>query len=231
MHADLFRMKRAQLVDFMASTQAVKSPDVREAFQAVPRERFFPENAREHAYGDDAYPIGFGQTISQPSTIAVMLELLRVRPGHKVLEVGSGCGYVLALLSHLVGEQGKVFGVEFVKELAERSKDALEDTRRKNATVVQADGSGGLPDQAPFDRILISAACPFIPKPLFDQLTEGGRVVGPVGDSHTQVMTILVKKKGQLLKEEFLENYYQFVPLKGKHGFGGLGQGGLGREL
>ena len=215
----------------MCTSQAIKSANVCQAFREVPRERFFPENAREHAYGDDAYSIGFGQTISQPSTLAVMLELLQARPGHKVLEVGSGCGYVLALLSRLVGEQGKVFGVEFVKELAERSKEALEDLRCQNATVTQGDGSGGLPGQAPFDRILVSAACPFIPKPLFDQLTEGGRVVGPVGDSHTQVMTILIKKKGQLLKEEFLENYYQFVPLKGKHGFGGLGQGGLGREL
>lgn len=220
MREDFFSLKRAQLVAFMETNQAIKSRPVREAFASVKRELFFPAQAREHAYEDEAYPIGLGQTISQPSTIAAMLELMQVKSGHKVLEVGSGCGYVLALLSNLVGAQGQVYGVELLKELADHSEKTLEEAGCKNVEVRQGDGSAGWPEKAPFDRVLVSAACPFIPKPLFDQLAEGGRVVGPVGDAHTQLLTTLTKKKGQLLKEEFVENYYAFVPLKGRHGFG-----------
>ncbi|HIH17080.1 MAG TPA: protein-L-isoaspartate O-methyltransferase [Candidatus Diapherotrites archaeon] len=221
MPADVFRLKREQLVAFLEQSQAIRSREVREAFLAVPREAFFPVGAREQAYVDAAFPIGHGQTISQPSTLASMLELLQVRPGQKVLEVGSGCGYVLALLAHLVGAAGKVFGVELLEELAGQSKKNLAAMGCRNAESVQGDGSQGLPEHAPFDRILVSAACPFIPKPLFDQLADGGRVFGPVGDAHTQTLTSLHKKRGQLLKEEFSENYYVFVPLKGRHGFGG----------
>jgi len=124
MPADVFRLKREQLVAFLEQSQAIRSREVREAFLAVPREAFFPVGAREQAYVDAAFPIGHGQTISQPSTLASMLELLQVRPGQKVLEVGSGCGYVLALLAHLVGAAGKVFGVELLEELAGQSKNS-----------------------------------------------------------------------------------------------------------
>ncbi len=213
-----FGQKRKQLVEFIEFN--ISSPLVKKAFLNVQRELFVPEGMRDSAYIDDALPIGFGQTISQPSTIAIMLDMLELRECQKVLEVGSGCGYVLALLSEIVGEKGKVFGIEKLKELAEISRKNLLLQGTKNISVIEGDGSIGLPEQAPFDRIIASAACPFVPKPLFDQLIEGGIIVAPVGDLYTQEIQQLKKKNGKPLKKAYPGTFFSFVPLKGKFGFG-----------
>lgn len=213
-----FEALREQLVEYMRGS-AIKSDNVRKAFLAVKRELFVGEDNFEYAYADDALPVGYGQTISQPSTIAVMLELLGVEEGMKVLEVGAGTGYVLALLSELVGKKGKVYGIDLVKELTDRAKNNLKKQGCRNVEIIFEDGSRGWPEKAPFDRILVSASCPFIPKPLFDQLKEGGKVVAPVGDRWTQAMETIVKKDGKPLKSQYLEGYFVFVPLRGEFGW------------
>ena len=213
-----FEAQRAQLVEYISGF-SVKTPAVKDAFLAVRREEFMPQGVRQYAYADDAIPIGFEQTISQPSTIAIMLELLGTGKGMKVLEVGSGCGYVLALLSKIVGEEGKVFGAEIVKELAEKSEKTLESEGVKNAEVKNGDGAQGWSEHAPFERILVSCACPYVPKALFDQLAEGGRIVAPVGDSQTQAMEIMFKKNGRPVKKAYNEGMFAFVPMRGRHGF------------
>lgn len=213
-----FELKRRNLVMHLKSSGAVKSALIEEAFAKVKREFFLPLNQKPYAYADQAMPIGFNQTISQPSTIAVMLELLELKKGLKVLEIGSGSGYVCALLKEIVGE-GKVFGMEMVKELAEQSLANLKNAGIEGVEIVQGDGSVGYMEEAPFERILVSAACGFIPKPLFEQLVEGGLIVAPVGDKYTQEMQILHKINGKPVKEKYLHNYFVFVPLKGKQGW------------
>lgn len=212
-----FGQARKQLVEFIQFN--VSSPLVKKSFLETKRELFVPEREQEFAYVDEALPIGFGQTISQPSTIAIMLEMLELREGQKVLEVGSGCGYVLALLSKAVGARGKVFGIERVKELAEAARKNLAREGAENVTVLEGDGSLGLKENAQFDRILISAASPFVPKPLFDQLAEGGIIVAPVGDEFTQEILQLKKVKGKPVKKNYAGSFFAFVPLKGKFGF------------
>lgn len=209
---------REQLVEYMRG-RSVKSENVKNAFLNVKREIFVPEDIVEYAYADDALPIGFGQTISQPSTIAVMLELLEIREGMRVLEVGAGSGYVLALLSELVGKKGKVYGVDLIKELVERAKNNLKKQGCKNVELVFGDGSKGWVEKAQFDRVLVSCGCPYIPKPLFDQLVEGGIVVAPVGDRFTQMMHVMRKVKGKPMKSEYPAGYFAFVPLKGEFGW------------
>lgn len=210
-----FEQKRKQLVEFLR-TEAI-SANVLNAFSKVKREYFVPERLQIVAYVDDALPIGLNQTISQPSTIARMLELLEIKREQKVLEVGSGSGYVLALLKEMVGSKGKVFGVELLPELVEQSKKNLKCNDSKGILVQQGDGAMGWKEKAPFDRILISAACPFVPKPLFEQLSEGGIAVAPVGDPGFQTLTILKKINGKPFKKEFLEGYFVFVPLRGEY--------------
>ncbi len=213
-----FDARRSQLAEYISGF-AAKTPAVRKAFLSVRREEFMPLYVRQYAYADDAIPIGLGQTISQPSTIAIMLELLGAEKGMKVLEVGSGCGYVLALLSHIVGREGKVFGVEIIGEHAEKSIKALQKQGIENAELKKGDGAEGWKEKAPFDRILVSCACPYVPKELFSQLAEGGRAVAPVGDAHTQALEIMVKKNGKPVEKTYSESLFAFVPLKGKHGF------------
>ncbi len=137
-----FESERKALVESMKFSGSVKSKEIEEAFLSIPRELFVRKDLQRLAYADDALPLTQGQTISQPSTIAVMLESLQAKQGQKVLEIGSGCGYVLALLSKIVGENGKVFGVELLQELAELSKKNLENAKVKNVEVFCADGSG-----------------------------------------------------------------------------------------
>ena len=166
------------------------------AFLEVERENFIPPGLKRAAYEDRALPIGRGQTISQPYTIARMLSLLNLKKSQKVLEAGSGSGYVLALLSKIVGAKGKVFGLELVSELAARSKESLK--QYKNVRVYSRNASSGLPDKAPFDRILMSAACKKVPQALLNQLKEGGILVAPVGiQGHEQSLVVMKRKKDE----------------------------------
>jgi len=213
----IFDANRKKMVEFLSGA-VVRTESIRKAFLNIKRENFVPESIKDHAYEDTAAPIWKGQTISQPTTIATMLELLLVKEGMKILEVGSGSGYVLALLSEITGKDGKVFGIEIVPELAETSKKILEN-QKINAEVKNGDGSLGWKENAPFDRIIISCACPFIPKDLFDQLSEDGRIVAPVGDQGTQLLEILIKKDGKPVKKTFEGGVFSFVPLIGKNSF------------
>jgi len=214
----IFDEKRKQLVEYISGF-SIKSDSIKNAFLSVKRENFIPAQYHEHVYDDNAAPIGFDQTISQPSTIAIMLELLNAKEGMNVLEVGSGSGYVLALLSKIVGKEGKVFGIEFLEELEKKSQENLAKEKISNVETKQGDGAHGWEENAPFDRILISCACPFVPKKLFDQLKEEGMIVAPVGDRGTQVMEILTKKNGKPLKKSYHEGLFTFVPLRGEYGF------------
>jgi len=197
----------------MVSSGALKSKPIIDAFLKVRREEFFLENMKNLSYIDSAFPIGYGQTISQPSTIAAMLELLDAKPSQKVLEVGAGSGYVLALLSEIVGKNGRVIGIERVPELAKRANHTLKNLGYKNIDVVLSDGSKGLKNEAPFDRILVSAACPKVPDELIKQLAPGGRIVAPVGSRWMQQMQVIEKDLQGNTKSFFAPGYFVFVPL------------------
>ena len=214
-----FKKKREQLVFYMESINALKTPALKKAFLQTKREDFISKELRPHAYADDALPLIESQTISQPSTIAVMLEMLDVKQGQKVLEVGLGSGYVVSLLSRLVGGKGKVYGIEFNPAVYSLAEKNLGKEKLNNIELKQGDGSEGWQEKSPFDRILVSAACPFIPKPLTEQLKEKGVIVAPVGDRFNQEMVKAHKFKGKLLKESYLGSWFAFVPLKGRHGF------------
>jgi protein-L-isoaspartate(D-aspartate) O-methyltransferase len=158
--------------------RGVRDARVLAALRAVPRHRFVPEAYRESAYDDGPLPIGHRQTISQPYIVAVMTELLRPQPGDRVLEIGTGSGYQAAVLARLVQ---RVYSIEIVPELAARARANLAELGVANVEVFAGDGFRGLPDRAPFDGILLTAAPAEVPQPLLDQLAMGGRLVAPVG--------------------------------------------------
>ena len=175
------------------------------AFDKIKREDFVPAHLVGYAYEDMALPVMEGSTLSQPSTVAFMLSLLEVSNGQKILEIGSGSGFVLALLAEL-NKTGKIYGLEIIKELAIRSKNYL--ANNKNVEIVIRDGSKGLQEFAPYDRILISASCPEVPRHLFSQLTEEGVMVAAVKQSIFQIK----KANGQIIEKEFPG--FAFVPLR-----------------
>ena len=181
---------------------------VLDAMLEVPRHEFVLEEFRDDAYRDHPLPIGAGQTISQPYIVAVMLQHLALQPTDRALEVGTGSGYATALLSRLCAE---VFSVERHPELAAFAQSALDRLGYSNVTIKVADGSQGLPESAPFDAILVSAATPAMPPALFAQLREGGRMVIPVGSSISQQLQLIQKVNGQA-EVELLEGC-RFVPL------------------
>lgn len=185
---------------------------VLQAFLDVPREAFVPSSLREHSYEDRPLPIGAGQTISQPTTVLLMTQHLAVHAGQKILEIGTGSGYQAALLSVLVGKQGKVITTEIIQELAADSKRRLR--VYKNVQVLRVDGSQGYRKGAPYDRILITAACPKAPLHLLKQLTKDGLFLAPVGDSYVQKLLRFHKDGSSESFGDFL-----FVPLTGKYGF------------
>ena len=183
--ASIAKPAASALKERIARVSGVADPRILAAFEQVPREAFLPAELVERAYEDAALPIGLGQTISQPSMIALMLAALAVSPRHRVLEVGSGSGYVLALLSHIGCE---VFGVERHPELALRARETLRNIGVTDAIVQEGDGTLGLPEHAPYDRILVSAGAPSIPDTLLAALAEGGRLVMPVGGAESQIL-------------------------------------------
>ncbi len=208
-----FELERKKLVFHLKDIGAIESKNLEQAFLNVKREEFFDKAMKSNAYLDEAFPIGSSQTISQPYTIAVMLEMLKAQKGMKVLDVGAGSGYTACLLSELVGEKGKVIAVELLKELFDKLKENPEIKKRKNISFIQADATKKVFGE--FDRVLVSAACPFLPKNLFDSLKEKGIAVAPIGDQFSQTIQSIAKINNKPLKKDFLGGFFVFVPLKG----------------
>ncbi len=195
------------------AARGISDSRVLAAFRTVPREEFVPPSFRELAYDDTPIGIGSGQTISQPYTVAFMTQLLDPQPADTVLEVGTGSGYQAAILSRLVR---KVYTVERFKELGSKAEEVLRRLGYENVEVIIGDGSRGLPERAPFDGIIVTAAAPQIPPPLIEQLKVGGRLVIPLGVG-VQEMVRAVKTPAGLEKKVYPG--FRFVPLVGEHGF------------
>ena len=191
----------------------IKDLKVIKAFESVLREKFILQEFKKEAYYDGPLPIGFDQTISQPTTILLMVEALELKKKDKVLEVGSGSGYGAAIMSKLAK---KVYTTEIIPELVKFARNNLRKTKIKNVKVIEFDGSRGYDVKKPYDKIIITAGCPEIPNVLIDQLKEGGIIVAPVGGSFGQRMIKVTKKKGKL-KRIYLGDF-MFVPLRGKYG-------------
>ncbi len=200
-------MDKTQLIQLLRKTGF--SEKIINAFEKVPREKFVPENVKGMAYENIALPINESATISQPSTIAIALSMLRINEGYKVLEIGSGCGYVLALISEIIGERGKVFGVEILKELADKSRENLKNY--KNIEIFNLNGKDGLNEKTPFNRILISAAIEEIPEKILNQLDENGRIVAPIGRGFMQTLTSIKRVKNEFITEKKIPGFV-FVP-------------------
>jgi protein-L-isoaspartate(D-aspartate) O-methyltransferase len=215
----VYERARRLMVEELKALGYIVSKEVEEAMLAIPREVFVPEDQRPYAYEDRPLPIGFGQTISAPSVVARMTELLQVRKGQKVLEVGTGSGYQASILAWLVGEKGHVWTIERILELAARAKGAIESIGLGDrVTVIVGDGSLGYPEAAPYDRVIVTAAAPRPPHSLLSQLSVNGRMVIPIGGRSSQVLTVF-EKKGPDSYEEFYDLEVLFVPLVGAEGW------------
>ncbi len=189
-----------------------------DAFKKIMREDFVIDELKYRAYDDEALRIVAGQTISQPSTVLYMLDLLELRPGQKVLEIGAGSGYNAALMASMVGSKGSVYSIELLDEVYKFARKNIANAKIKNVEIIKGDGSKGYNKEAPYDRIIITAACPEIPKMLVEQLKVDGVIVAPIGSLEYQRMVRLKKKDGMLERFES-DNEYLFVPLKGEYGF------------
>jgi protein-L-isoaspartate(D-aspartate) O-methyltransferase len=201
--------ERAHMVKEQIEARGVRDARVLAALREVPRHRFVPEREREGAYRDTPLPIGSRQTISQPYIVAIMSELAEVQPGERVLEVGTGSGYQAAVLAALGAE---VHSIEIVPELAERARLTLLALGYR-VNVIAGDGYRGLPERAPFDAILVTAAPGHVPQPLIDQLAEGGRLVLPVGEAD-QELRVLSKQGGSVKTRSVFP--VRFVPMTGE---------------
>jgi len=182
------------------------------AMRRIPRHLFVEEPLRDRAHGDHPLPIGEEQTISQPYIVGFMTQLLELRGQEKVLEVGTGSGYQTAVLAELAR---RVCSIERLPRLAERARGLLEQLGYDNVWVRVGSGTLGWPDEAPFDRILVTAGGPSIPPPLFQQLVEGGRMVVPVGDVANQTLTVVEKIRGEMKTRPYGD--CKFVKLVGKY--------------
>ncbi|MFZ6035883.1 MAG: protein-L-isoaspartate(D-aspartate) O-methyltransferase [Patescibacteria group bacterium] len=190
----------------------LRTPRIINAFRAVRRADFIPAELQEHASEDHPIPIGYNQTISQPLTVAFMLELLQPQPGQRVLDIGAGSGWQTALLAHIVGPQGHVYAVERIPALQRAAQQNLARYQFKNVTLVVGDGTRGYASRSPFDRIIVAAAAEIgIPDVLLEQLAVGGQLVIPVGKYEQEMV---LKKK--ISKNDYTEERhpgFQFVPL------------------
>ncbi|MBU1158398.1 MAG: protein-L-isoaspartate(D-aspartate) O-methyltransferase [Candidatus Thermoplasmatota archaeon] len=209
---------RARLVADLRQSRFIKDDMVADAMLKVPREQFVPRSMREEAYTDSPLSIGSGQTISAPHMVAIMVEASQLKSGHKVLEIGAGSGYHAAVVAELVRPGGRVFTVERVASLAKFAGDNINRTGYGNTVqIICGDGSNGLPEEAPFDRIFVACAAPDVPMPLKAQLADGGRLLVPVGGRYFQKL-MLVERKGSKFNQEDLGGCV-FVPLIGEHGY------------
>jgi protein-L-isoaspartate(D-aspartate) O-methyltransferase len=202
-----FAKKRMQMVETQIKARGIKDPRLLDALLKVKRHLFVPSHLKQSAYEDRPLPIGEGQTISQPYIVALMSELLALKGTERVLEIGTGSGYQAAILAELARE---VYTVELLESLARQSERLLKDHNYKNIKVKFGDGFLGWPELAPFDRIIVTCAPEKIPPPLLEQLSEGGRLVIPVG-KHWQDLKLLRKINGRIKEEDIIP--VRFVPM------------------
>jgi protein-L-isoaspartate(D-aspartate) O-methyltransferase len=216
---EMYEKEREEMVERLVKWGYLTKREIIAAFKRVPRHEFMPENIRGYAHADQPLPIGQGQTISAPSMIAIMLESLDLKKGQKVLEIGAGSGYNAALIAEIVGDEEEFFTIERVSELVEFGRNNLKKTGYGRVKVIVGDGTCGYGKEAPYDRILVTACAPELPKPLVEQLKIGGKLGAPVGQHYMfQTWTVAEKRSEKEINvREF--GGCSFVPLLGKYGW------------
>jgi protein-L-isoaspartate(D-aspartate) O-methyltransferase len=211
---DPFLWQRRTMVEEQLRARGIRDERVLATMFNVPRHEFVSGEHRDQAYEDHPIPIGEGQTLSQPYIVAIMLDALELDPRFSVLEVGTGSGYLTALLAELTQH---VYSIERHPALVQSAQAILERLGYSNVEVLLGDGSQGLPERAPFDAIIVSAAAPHVPPPLFEQLRDGGRMVIPVGSAQAQVLQLVQKHEGRSTVASL--DGCRFVPLIGSQGY------------
>lgn len=207
------RGARQRLVETLRE-KGIRDLAVLHAIEQTPRHAFVPSGLRHRAYEDSALPIGNGQTISQPWVHARYLELLRLTGNERVLEVGTGSGYQTVLLSHLIAQ---VFSIERIPALFKQARENIQRAGAPNVSLLMGDGTIGWREYAPYDAILVSAGAPSVPQPLLEQLSEGGRLLIPLGDREEQRLVVAERKNGRVEMHDVAP--VRFVPLLGSHGW------------
>jgi len=202
---------RAEMVNHQIARRGVRSPQVLDAMRIVPRHMFVPSELRSSSYEDYPLPIGYKQTISQPYIVAAMTEALELKPDDKVLEIGTGSGYQAAVLSRIITN---VYSIEIIPELAAGAKETVDRLGYSNIQIKCGNGYLGWKEFAPYDAIIVTCAPNKIPKPLIDQLADGGRIVIPVGARFGQELVKVTKQQGKLVTERLMS--VMFVPMTGK---------------
>lgn len=212
MEEDTFAEQRARMVSRQIENRGVTNAEVLAAMRKVPRHLFVPERYRKYAYADHPLPIGEGQTISQPYIVGYMTDVLRLKPGDRILEVGTGSGYQAAVLAEL---GCKVYSIEIIDALAQRARKTLRELEYRNVYIKTGDGYQGWAEEAPFDAVIVTCAPEDIPKPLVEQLKQGGRMIIPVGKSDgIQQLVLAVKQDGRLSSRSVMP--VRFVPMVGQ---------------
>ena len=211
----MFETERKRLVAHLIDQGYIKTDEIKQGFLAIPREEFIPRSLKGYSYVDTPLDIGNGQTISAPHMVAIMCEALDIKKGQKILEIGTGSGYHAAIVAQLVGQAGKVYTIERFESLANIAKENLEKIGCTNVIVEVGDGSCGLPNHQPYDRIYVTCAAPDIPQPLLDQLHDPGKLLLPIGTMYCE-LTLLEKAKGTTAVNHL--GGCVFVPLIGKYG-------------
>lgn len=209
-----YAVVRERMVNEQLIPRGIKDQSVLDVFRKIERHRFIPEDLRTSSYADFPVPIGESQTISQPYIVALMTECLGLKGNEKILEVGTGSGYQAAILAELARE---VYTIERFESLSKRADSILRELGYANIKIRVGDGTLGWPEEASFDRIIITAATPRIPLPLTQQLKESGRLILPLGENFSQILTLVEKKKNKLVSTGICGCV--FVPLVGKYGY------------
>mgnify|MGYP001575390195 CR=1 FL=1 len=213
----MLEQKKDQLIGFWRENFDFTEEEIA-AFAKVKREHFISEKLKEYAYEDSPLPLVRGKTISQPTTVMIMTSALEINPGEKIFEVGTGSGYQAALLAELTGNNGIVITTEVVPELVEFSRTNFKKSGINNIEVHECDGSKGMEKKAPFDKIIITAACMDFPQELINQLNVDGFIIAPVGNKDEQTMIRGRKLRNGRLELEFLGPFL-FTPMYGEYGF------------